>query len=194
MTFTVGTDDPSPNEDIQELLAEVERLQAGNFTKEEIHNICHNLHNTVSLEEFAAGCKAEQIRLYGTSDPPSLKVEMSAPAVFVFGSNLAGRHGAGAALFARNYNGAIYGQGVGPQGQSYAIPTKDALLQTLPLILIKTYILGFLEYAKANPALTFYVTRIGCGLAGYKDEDIAPMFKSHPSNCTMPVEWEPWLS
>lgn len=115
------------------------------------------------------------------------------PDIFVFGSNLAGRHGAGAALFARTYNGAIYGQGVGPQGYSYAIPTKDALLQTLPLATIQTYILGFIEYAKQHSDITFYVTRIGCGLAGYKDQDIAPMFKGYPSNCTMPAEWDLWL-
>ena len=112
--------------------------------------------------------------------------------IFVFGSNLAGRHGKGAALTARNSYGAIYGQGIGRQGNSYAIPTKDEKLQTLPIDDIRSYILGFLVYAAENPDLTFFVTRVGCGLAGYKDQDIAPLFAGHTSHCIMPPEWEPW--
>jgi hypothetical protein len=113
--------------------------------------------------------------------------------IFVFGSNLAGRHGKGAALFARANHGAVYGQGVGRTGNSYAIPTKDAKLQTLPLPTIRSYILDFLDYAKAHPELTFNVTRVGCGLAGYTDQDIAPLFAGHPANCNMPPEWEQLL-
>lgn len=109
--------------------------------------------------------------------------------VFVFGSNLAGRHGAGAALYARQHHGAIYGQGVGPQGNSYAIPTKDERIRTLPLDRIKPYIDDFLIYAAANPTITFQVTRIGCGLAGYTDDDISPMFADAPANCLLPQEW-----
>lgn len=109
--------------------------------------------------------------------------------IFVFGSNLAGRHGKGAALFAWQNHGAIYGQGVGPQGNAYAIPTKSASIKTLPLVEIKPYVGSFITYARANPTLKFQVTRIGCGLAGYKDSDIAPMFKGVPSNCEMPTEW-----
>lgn len=110
--------------------------------------------------------------------------------IFVFGSNLAGRHGKGAALFARQHRGAIYGKGYGPQGQSYAIPTKDEKLGVLPLDKIKLYVLGFIIYAGSHPELTFEVTRIGCGLAGYKDEQIGPMFARVPSNCELPEEWE----
>lgn len=109
--------------------------------------------------------------------------------IFVFGSNLAGRHGAGAALFAKNHRGAIYGQGVGRQGDSYAIPTKSAQLVTLTLGIIASYVVDFLHYARLNPTLTFEVTRIGCGLAGYKDADIAPMFKNAPPNCRLPSGW-----
>lgn len=110
--------------------------------------------------------------------------------IFVFGSNLSGIHGAGAALFAKQNHGAIYGVGVGRQGNSYAIPTKDWQIQTLPLSAIKPYVEEFIKYATENPTLEFQVTRIGCGLAGYKNEDIAPMFKGVPSNCKMPLEWD----
>ncbi len=109
--------------------------------------------------------------------------------IFVFGSNLAGRHGAGAALFARRNHGAIYGCGVGPQGNSYAIPTKDYRIQTLPLETIQGYVNGFLHYARNHPELDFQVTRIGCGLAGYTDAQIAPMFANAPSNCHLPDGW-----
>lgn len=109
--------------------------------------------------------------------------------IFVYGSNLAGRNGKGAALYARQFHGAGYGVGVGRVGRAYAIPTKDRSLRTLPLHTIEVYVADFLLYATANPHLTFNVTRIGCGLAGYKDEDIAPMFRDAPSNCLLPVEW-----
>lgn len=109
--------------------------------------------------------------------------------IFVFGSNLAGRHGKGAALFARQKHGARYGCGVGIQGNSYAIPTKDGRLNTLPLPAIKHYVVNFLAYAQEHPLISFEVTRIGCGLAGYKDSDIAPMFKDAPNNCHLPEGW-----
>ena len=110
-------------------------------------------------------------------------------AIFVFGSNLAGRHGKGAALTAHKEYGAIYGRGFGHVGNSYAIPTKDRKLQTLPLHQIKPFVDSFLAYAKVHPELTFLVTRVGCGLAGYKNEDMAPMFKGAPKNCLLPDEW-----
>lgn len=91
--------------------------------------------------------------------------------VFVFGSNLAGRHGGGAARAALNKFGAVMGQGVGLQGQSYAIPTMHGGVET-----IKPYVDEFIAFAKAHPELKFYVTRIGCGIAGFKDEEIAPLF------------------
>ena len=109
--------------------------------------------------------------------------------VFVFGSNLAGRHGKGAALWARLHRGAIYGQGTGLQGNSYAIPSKDDQLRTLPLAVIARYIDTFLAFARSRPDLTFQLTPIGCGLAGYHREQIEPMFASPPTNILWPPEW-----
>ena len=91
------------------------------------------------------------------------------------------------------------GQGVGMQGNSYAIPTKGnvsngkGIGSTLPLKAIQNYVNDFLQFAKANPEMTFQVTRIGCGLAGLKDEWIAPMFKDAPQNCTFDNVWFPLL-
>lgn len=93
--------------------------------------------------------------------------------VFVFGSNLRGMHGGGAARAARLKFGAIMGQGVGLQGQSYAIPTMQGGVKT-----VKPYVDQFIDFAKAHPELFFYVTPIGCGIAGFKATDIAPLFKS----------------
>lgn len=91
--------------------------------------------------------------------------------MFVFGSNLAGHHGGGAARTAMEKFGAVWGQGVGPQGQSYAIPTMQGGVET-----IKPYVDEFIELAREWDQTTFYVTRIGCGIAGFKDEEIAPLF------------------
>ena len=112
--------------------------------------------------------------------------------IFVFGSNAAGRHGAGAAKFAKKNHGAIYGQGIGRQGDSYAIPTKDARLNVLPLTEIAKYVTDFVTYAKEHPELYFEVTRVGCGLAGYDDTQMAPLFKEAPDNCYLPPEWHRW--
>jgi len=110
--------------------------------------------------------------------------------IFVFGSNLRGVHGAGAALHARQNHGAIYGKGIGRHGNSYAIPTKDYQIQTLPLHSIKLHVDTFIRYARDNPHLRFQVTAIGTGLAGYKHTDIAPMFRDAPDNCELPYEWK----
>lgn len=109
--------------------------------------------------------------------------------VFVFGSNLAGRHGAGAALHARKYYGAIRGQGIGFQCNCYAIPTKNSVLKTLPLETIKGHVEDFITFAAENPELKFQLTTIGCGLAGYKPKDIAPMFRDAPPNVDLPPEF-----
>jgi hypothetical protein len=122
------------------------------------------------------------------------KAENMVERVFVFGSNLAGRHGKGAALFARQHHGAILGQGVGRQGNSYAIPTKSEALRTLPLSHIRGYVRDFLRYAADNPSLRFQLTPIGCGLAGYDFADIAPMFKAAPPNVDLPDEFRTALS
>lgn len=109
--------------------------------------------------------------------------------IFVFGSNLAGRHGRGAALSALREHGAVYGQGIGAQGTSYAIPTKDWALRTLPLEVIARHVSEFLKYARANSHCTFNVTRVGCGLAGYTPADIAPLFSGSPTNCQIPPDF-----
>lgn len=109
--------------------------------------------------------------------------------IFVFGSNLAGRHGKGAALTAIREYGSVYGQGVGRAGNSYAIPTKDSRLKSLMLDEIEFHINIFLKYAKKNKELEFQVTKVGCGLAGHSEEDIKPMFKDAPENCFLPLDW-----
>lgn len=108
--------------------------------------------------------------------------------IFVFGSNEAGRHGKGAALTALRW-GAIYGVSSGMQGQTYAIPTKDRQLRTLPLHAIRKYVVQFLDFARHQHYLQFLVTRIGCGLAGYEDAQIAPMFKTATRNVVLPYIW-----
>lgn len=110
--------------------------------------------------------------------------------IFVFGSNLAGRHGAGAALFAREHRGAVYGQGMGLQGQSYGIPTMDEKICPLFLSEIQTHVKAFITFARAHPELRFQVTPIGCGLAGFKAEQIGPMFIGAPENCDLPDEFK----
>lgn len=111
---------------------------------------------------------------------------MNAPPVFVFGSNLAGRHGKGAALWARQHRGAVYGQGEGRQGNAYAIPTKDAQLRTLPLADVAAGVARFLAYARTHPAERFQLTPIGCGLAGFAVAEIAPLFAGAPPNVELP--------
>lgn len=92
--------------------------------------------------------------------------------VFVFGSNLAGIHAGGAARVARERFGAVMGQGVGMQGQSYAIPTMFKTVAE-----IKPYVDDFIDLAREWDQTTFYITRIGCGIAGFTDEEIAPLFR-----------------
>ena len=103
---------------------------------------------------------------------PNFITSLKSDEIFVFGSNLAGAHGGGAARIAVESFGAIWGQGVGLQGQSYAIPTMQGGIET-----IKPYVDEFIEFAKQHKELFFYVTRIGCGIAGFSDDEIAPLFK-----------------
>jgi len=114
--------------------------------------------------------------------------------IFVFGSNLAGIHGGGAAYDAKMHHGAKLHQGKGLQGRSYALPTKGWTIQTLPLGLIRKYVDEFIEFAATYPELEFKVTRVGCGLAGYTDADIAPLFMNAPDNCTFDEAWLPFLN
>lgn len=114
--------------------------------------------------------------------------------VFVFGSNLSGIHGAGAAKTAVKKFGAMWGLGTGYYGQTYAIPTKDEdVAKALTIEEIKPYVRAFVAFACMQPHLTFLITRIGCGLAGYTDADIAPLFAELPENCILPEEWIPYV-
>ncbi|MBD2597439.1 DUF1273 family protein [Nostoc spongiaeforme FACHB-130] len=113
--------------------------------------------------------------------------------IFVFGSNTEGRHGAGSALFARQYCNAEYGNPQGRQGQSWAIATKDLNkgIRSIPLPQIKSQIEKLVEYAKTHPELEFLTTRIGCNLAGYTDPEIASLFSNFnlPPNIWLPQEF-----
>lgn len=113
--------------------------------------------------------------------------------IFVFGSNTAGRHGRGAALDAKMNYGAIQGIGSGHYGNSYAIPTKGNNLEVLSLNLIDQYVNNFLVYARGRSKFNFLVTRVGCGLAGYTDAQIAPMFLNAPENCFFSARWARYL-
>lgn len=114
---------------------------------------------------------------------------MNGQTIFVFGSNLAGQHGAGAALVAARQWQAQRGVGEGRTGYAYAIPTKDSRMNVRSLEDIRRSVRRFRDYALAHPDLQFYVTPIGCGLAGYKAEQIAPMFYDTPHNCDLPAGW-----
>ena len=109
--------------------------------------------------------------------------------IFVFGSNRQGRHGKGAALTAVREHGAIYGQGEGLQGNSYAIPTKRGPWEPLSLSEIRDHVNAFIQFALEHPELQFEVTAIGTGYAGYTHDQIAPMFTNAPHNCRLPLEW-----
>lgn len=117
--------------------------------------------------------------------PPRI-TSLASNEVFVFGANLAGIHGAGAAWMAERYFEAAPGVGSGHTGKCYAIPTKDRNIRTLPLPAIQERVNVFIGYAQERTDLTFLVTEIGCGLAGYEPEQIAPMFAAAGSNVRLP--------
>lgn len=111
--------------------------------------------------------------------------------IFVYGSNLAGVNGAGAAKQAQIYFGAIHGKGTGLNGKSYALPTKNYYIATLGLKFIEIYVDDLLQYIHNNPNKHFLITKIGCGLAGYEIKEIAPLFKNflNIKNCSLPIEF-----
>lgn len=115
--------------------------------------------------------------------------------IFVFGSNRAGIHGAGAAKEAYQHWGAKWGVGEGLQGSSYALPTKDHGIQTLGLNDIQDHVDDFEWFAREHTDLHFFVTRVGCGLAGYTDADIAPLFRNAAKlpNVTICETWRKLL-
>jgi len=117
---------------------------------------------------------------------PSYISKLALNEVFVFGSNLEGMHGGGAALTAYKKFGAVWGQGTGLQGQSYAIPTMQGGVET-----IKPYVDEFIDFARKHPDLKFLVTPIGCGIAGFTPSQIAPLFKEAKNipNIYLPKEF-----
>lgn len=117
---------------------------------------------------------------------PEFITELQQGEIFVFGSNLSGMHGGGAAFVAYRKFGAVWGQGVGLQGQSYGIPTMQGGVET-----IQPYVDEFIQFAGEHPELTFLVTRIGCGIAGFTDDEISPLFKKAHSieNIVLPEGW-----
>lgn len=118
--------------------------------------------------------ESKMIKITRTTPEKITKLEENQ--IFIFGSNTIGKHGKGAAKTALAW-GAKFGQGNGLQGKTYGIPTKDHKMQVLPVDNIKVYVDEFLVFANNNPKLTFLVTEIGCGLAGYKPKVIAPLFR-----------------
>ena len=117
---------------------------------------------------------------------PDMILELKTDEVFVFGSNLEGMHGGGAAYTAFKKFGAAMGCGVGHRGQSYAIPTMHGRVED-----IRPYVDEFIRYAAEHPELFFYVTRVGCGIAGFKDREISPLFAEarELKNVCLPKGW-----
>jgi len=109
--------------------------------------------------------------------------------IFVFASNLGGRHGRGSALEAFQSHGAILGQGIGLQGRSYGIPTKSRDLKTLDISEIAVHVKTFLEFAKNHPEMTFRCVKIGCGLAGLSESEMIPLFAGASENVNLPDGW-----
>lgn len=132
---------------------------------------------------------ADMVKKAEAAGVPVWRVPERRVPIFVFGSNMSGRHGKGAALAARVKYGAIYGQAEGLQGNSYAIPTKDVFLRPLPLATIARKVETFKAYAASHPELQFQLTPIGCGLAGYLPGEIAPLFAGVTENVDLPAEF-----
>lgn len=117
---------------------------------------------------------------------PDMIAELKNDEVFVFGSNLEGMHGGGAARTAFRLFGAVMGCGIGLRGQSYAIPTMHGGVEE-----IRPYVDEFVAFAAAHPELFFYVTRVGCGIAGFRDREMAPLFIAARDldNVCLPKGW-----
>jgi len=117
--------------------------------------------------------------------------------VFVFGSNELGIHGGGAARVARNQHGAVLHQGFGPQGNSFGIPTCSKPTgepnHEISLKKLDFYIRCFILWATMTPEKRFKVSQVGCGLAGWTAEEVAPLFINAPDNCSFDTDWKPFL-
>ena len=144
--------------------------------------------NPENALSFASQIPPTMEKDYSNRITPEYITSLKSNEIFVFGSNLAGMHGGGAARTARLYFGAVMGNGDGPQGQSYAIPTMQGGVET-----IRPYVNKFIDYAKVHPEQTFLVTPIGCGIAGFTPDEIAPLFEEAVSveNIHLPQNfWE----
>lgn len=111
------------------------------------------------------------------------------PRIFVFGSNLYGIHGAEAALYARTKLGAEIGVGRGLTGRCYALPTCLRPGEPLPLVMVKEMVDEFLSVARESPGARYFVSAVGCGIAGFSEQEIAPLFADAPGNCDLPPGW-----
>lgn len=114
--------------------------------------------------------------------------------IFVFGSNETGIHNGGAARVALNVHGAVMGIGHGRVGNSYAIPTMTAYADPIKFDELAAYVKSFVEYANARQEYDFEITRIGCGIAGFKDEDVAKLFEAADVNCLFDTSWEQYFT
>lgn len=165
----------------------------------EVIDVCERMRQEISLpappmsgsvSDSSASIICEDMELTTEENmkrtTPEFITELQPNEIFVFGSNLRGMHGGGAAYVAYRKFGAVMGQGVGLQGQSYAIPTMQGGVET-----IRPYVDEFIEFARQHPELTFLVTRIGCGIAGFTDEEIAPLFAAahEVENIVLPPRW-----
>ncbi len=156
-----------------------------------------------TLEELTVELTAQAAELKAWSFHEDGTLPTDGESFFVFGSNVAGRHGKGAALVAKERFGATPGIGRGRMGRSYGIPTKEngplvpatgkPSLVTRALADIARDVADFVDYARHNAGDKFFVTRIGCQLAGYSDREIAPLFANAPANCSFPENWRPFL-
>lgn len=126
----------------------------------------------MAIERLKEDVKYKELKSMKKRISADFITELKENEIFVFGSNLQGMHGGGAARIAYEKFGAIWGQGVGLQGQSYGIPTMHGGVEV-----IKPYVDEFIEFAKTHPELKFLVTRVGCGIAGFRDEEMAPLFE-----------------
>jgi hypothetical protein len=123
------------------------------------------------------------------SNTPDNITELKPNQIFVFGSNQNGEHIGGAARTAYDKFGAVWGKPEGLQDRSYALPTVSKHFRPYSLRMIGKNVYTFLWYASKHPELTFLLTKVGCGIAGHKEEDIAPLFKHAPSNVIKPRGW-----
>ena len=147
--------------------------------KYQTHNVDFNILENIEISSdgerfgYYRICCYNYLYIMKYKYTPEFIDELESNEIFFFGSNLAGMHGGGAARFAYKRFGAVWGQGVGLQGQSYAIPTMQGGVET-----IRPYVDEFIAFAKAHSEYTFLVTPIGCGIAGFKEEEMAPLFQA----------------